>query len=39
MIFELTRTFSALPRSGDTTYAFVASPYPTGHPILPEPKT
>ncbi|MGZ4737995.1 MAG: ArsR/SmtB family transcription factor [Ilumatobacteraceae bacterium] len=37
-VLDLTRTFSALPRSGDTTYAFVAGLYPTDHPILPEPQ-
>lgn len=36
-VVELTRTFSALPRSGDTTYAFVAGLYPTDHPSLPAP--
>ncbi|HEY0637051.1 MAG TPA: helix-turn-helix domain-containing protein [Pseudonocardiaceae bacterium] len=37
-VFELTREFSALPRSGDTVYAFVAGLYPSDHPSLPEPE-
>ena len=37
-VLDLTREFSALPRSGDTTYAFVAGLYPTSYPSLPEPE-
>jgi DNA-binding transcriptional ArsR family regulator len=37
-VFELTRRFSALPRSGDTSYAFVAALYPTDRPSLPDPE-
>lgn len=36
-VFALTRRFSALPRGGDTTYAFVAGLYPTDYPTLPGP--
>ncbi|HEX9336937.1 MAG TPA: helix-turn-helix domain-containing protein [Pseudonocardiaceae bacterium] len=37
-VFELTREFSQLPRSGDTVYSFVAGLYPTtDYPVLPEP--
>jgi DNA-binding transcriptional ArsR family regulator len=36
-VFDLTREFSALPRSGDTTFAFVAGLYPTNYPSLPAP--
>lgn len=36
-VLDLTREFSALPRAGDTTYAFVAGLYPTDYPSLPEP--
>jgi DNA-binding transcriptional ArsR family regulator len=36
-VFELTREFSALPRSGGTVYGFVAGLYPTDHPSLPDP--
>ncbi len=36
-VFDLTREFSALPRSGDTAYAFVAGLYPTSYPSLPVP--
>lgn len=36
-VFALTREFSALPRSGDTVYGFVAGLYPTDdYPSLPE---
>jgi DNA-binding transcriptional ArsR family regulator len=35
-LFELTREFSALPRSGDETFRFVAGLYPTEYPSLPE---
>jgi DNA-binding transcriptional ArsR family regulator len=34
-VLDLARQFSARPRSGDTTYAFVAGLYPTDHPTLP----
>jgi DNA-binding transcriptional ArsR family regulator len=37
-VFDLTRQFSALPRGGDTTYAFVAGLYPTNYPSLPQPE-
>jgi len=33
-VFELTREFSSLPRTGDETYAFVAGLYPTQYPSL-----
>lgn len=36
-VFALTREFSATPRGGDTTYAFVAGLYPSNYPSLPEP--
>lgn len=35
-VFELTNEFSRLPRSGDTTYSFVAGLYPTDYPTLPD---
>jgi DNA-binding transcriptional ArsR family regulator len=35
-VLELTQEFSRLPRSGDTTYGFVAGLYPTDHPSLPD---
>jgi len=35
-VFDLVRDFSAIPRSGDTVYGFVAGLYPTEHPTLPE---
>lgn len=35
-VFDLTREFSQLPRSGDTVYGFVAGLYPTEYPALPE---
>jgi DNA-binding transcriptional ArsR family regulator len=35
-VFEITREFSAIPRSGTTTYAFVAGLYPTVCPSLPD---
>jgi DNA-binding transcriptional ArsR family regulator len=38
-VFELARRFSALPRAGDTTYAFVAGLYPSDYPSLPDPDT
>jgi DNA-binding transcriptional ArsR family regulator len=36
-VFDLTREFSELPRSGDQVYGFVAGLYPTEYPVLPEP--
>jgi DNA-binding transcriptional ArsR family regulator len=36
-VFEVVNEFSALPRSGDTVYGFVAGLYPTDHPSLPDP--
>lgn len=36
-VFELTREFSAIPRGGETTYAFVAGLYPSKYPSLPDP--
>jgi len=36
-VFDLTREFSQLPRSGDTVYGFVAGLYPTDYPALPGP--
>ncbi len=33
----LVRDYAALPRSGDTVYAFVAGLYPTDQPTLPPP--
>ena len=36
-VFDLTREFSQLPRSGDTVYGFVVGLYPTAYPVLPEP--
>lgn len=36
-VFEITREFTQLPRSGDTVYGFAAGLYPTTYPILPEP--
>jgi DNA-binding transcriptional ArsR family regulator len=38
-VFVLTREFSALPRSGDEVYAFVAGLYPTQYPTLPSTPT
>jgi DNA-binding transcriptional ArsR family regulator len=35
-LFALTREFSALPRSGEETFRFVAALYPTEYPSLPE---
>jgi DNA-binding transcriptional ArsR family regulator len=35
-VFDLVRYFSAIPRSGDRVYGFVAGLYPTEHPTLPE---
>jgi DNA-binding transcriptional ArsR family regulator len=35
-VFALTREFSAMPRSGDQTFGFVAGLYPTDYPSLPE---
>lgn len=35
-LFALTREFSAMPRSGDETFRFVAGLYPTQYPSLPE---
>jgi DNA-binding transcriptional ArsR family regulator len=37
-VFALTREFSAIPRGGDTSYAFVAGLYPTDYPSLPDPE-
>jgi len=37
-VFEITREFSAIPRAGDTTYAFVAGLYPADYPTLPDPE-
>lgn len=34
-LVALTREFSALPRTGDETFRFVAGLYPTEHPSLP----
>lgn len=34
-VFELTREFTALPRTGEEVYAFVAGLYPTPYPTLP----
>jgi DNA-binding transcriptional ArsR family regulator len=34
-VMELAVEFTALPRGGDTVYAFVAGVYPTTHPTLP----
>jgi DNA-binding transcriptional ArsR family regulator len=36
-VFDLVRHFSAIPRSGEEVYGFVAGLYPTDHPSLPEP--
>jgi DNA-binding transcriptional ArsR family regulator len=35
-VFELTKEFGQIPRSGDTVYAFVAGLFPTDYPTLPE---
>jgi hypothetical protein len=35
-VLELAQDFVQLPRSGTTTYGFVAGLYPTDHPALPE---
>jgi DNA-binding transcriptional ArsR family regulator len=35
-VFELTKEFGQLPRSGETVYGFVAGLYPTEYPVLPE---
>jgi DNA-binding transcriptional ArsR family regulator len=35
-VIELVQRFSALPRHGDTTHAFVAGLYPTDFPTLPD---
>ncbi|PSL06889.1 helix-turn-helix protein [Haloactinopolyspora alba] len=35
-LFALTREFSAMPRSGEETFRFVAGLYPTAYPSLPE---
>lgn len=37
-MFDVVTEFSALPRSGDTVYGFVAALYPTDHPTLPDPQ-
>ena len=34
-VFDLVNEFSQLPRTGETTYGFVAGLYPTEHPSLP----
>lgn len=34
-VFDLARRFSALPRSGDSTYAFAAGLFPSDYPSLP----
>lgn len=36
-VFALVHEFMQLPRSGGTTYGFVAGLYPTEHPTLPDP--
>ncbi len=36
-VSELAQEFTALPRSGDVVFGFVAAIYPTDHPVLPEP--
>jgi DNA-binding transcriptional ArsR family regulator len=36
-VLELSRDYAALPRGGDTVYAFVAGLYPTEYPSLPDP--
>jgi DNA-binding transcriptional ArsR family regulator len=38
-VIALVQRFSALPRGGDTTHAFVAALYPTEFPTLPDPPT
>jgi DNA-binding transcriptional ArsR family regulator len=35
-VVELAQDFARLPRSGDTTFGFVAGIYQTNHPTLPE---
>ena len=35
-VFALTREFSAMPRSGEQAFGFVAGLYPTDYPSLPE---
>lgn len=35
-VFDLTREFSRLPRSGDMVYGFVAGLYPVQYPTLPD---
>jgi len=37
-VLDLTREFSAIPRGGNTSYAFVAGLYPTDYPSLPDPE-
>jgi DNA-binding transcriptional ArsR family regulator len=37
-VFEVVNEFSALPRSGEVVYGFVAALYPTDHPTLPDPE-
>jgi DNA-binding transcriptional ArsR family regulator len=34
-VMDLALEFTALPRAGDTVYAFIAGVYPTTHPTLP----
>jgi DNA-binding transcriptional ArsR family regulator len=36
-VLDLSREYSAMPRSGDSVYGFVAGLYPTEYPTLPEP--
>jgi DNA-binding transcriptional ArsR family regulator len=36
-VVQLAEEFTALPRSGDVVFGFVAAVYPTEHPTLPEP--
>ena len=36
-VLDLSREYSAMPRSGDSVYGFVAGLYPTEYPTLPDP--
>ena len=36
-VLELSREYAAMPRSGETVYAFVSGLYPTDYPTLPDP--
>jgi DNA-binding transcriptional ArsR family regulator len=36
-VLELSRQYSAMPRSGETVYGFAAGLYPTDYPTLPDP--